>query len=280
LEAGGQKRVRGFIDSDEADRIWVKVLEMIDEQGELLMSAETTMAAAFVKAGYQYKSKEPPGSPRERLERLMALAIGGGGGRADPSIDNFIKKLLAENDAALIWAFFEDVRMPVVRRFFELILWRIKQENEELSDKKQASGGRGGQTTGETQRGAAAPPPRSSPTPPAARALKPKHRVPAVPAAPAAEALWPTLAVGEALARKSQIDNITFKGVPFGDLKLSDAAKVKTLRGREALYLTLLLSRLQAELEAGGQKRIRDFIDSDEADKIWVRVLEMMDEAA
>jgi hypothetical protein len=235
-----------------------------------VQTGETAMHAAFAKAGYQFKSKEPPDTPKQRLEAMMALAIGSGGGLQDPSVDNFIKKLLAEDDAQLVWTLFEDVRLPVVRRFFEMILFHIRQQNPDLQQKPPRRPQ--GQSRSDTHDGRAAEPPGGGRAPPAIRDVKPSERLPAVPAAPQ-PARDPTLAVGEAISRTTQLDRIRINGVALGDLGVPDqVAQIKTMRGREARFIALLVSQITPGIRA---KRLRDVINQDQADSIWAKTIEL-----
>jgi hypothetical protein len=60
--------------------------------------------------------------------RLMCEAVLANKGLPDPAIDAFIKALLAENDAVLLWDLFAEVRMPVIRKLFGTVVHQLRAQ--------------------------------------------------------------------------------------------------------------------------------------------------------
>lgn len=185
----------------------------------------TVMGAAFRAAGYE--------SLGERLEHLMSTAILANGGIADPSIDAFVKALLVEDDAALVWELVVDVRMLAIRRLFSVVLPQMRHAIGASSSSRAR--------THDANPTAPPPPVRVSPALPVSR--------------PASSVSTP----------QSHLDRFIVNGRPIGDLCPAEAATAEEHRSREATFIDLLISRLPQ----GGSNCIRDHISADEADQLW-----------
>lgn len=94
---------------------------------QMIKSTFNTLAEALHKAGY--KTQLPSESPRARLENLMAQAVIRNGGNTDSTRDDFIKRLLEQEDWRLIWELCGDYRRKAIDELFTVVLRAIKYQN-------------------------------------------------------------------------------------------------------------------------------------------------------
>jgi hypothetical protein len=253
------------------------------------MEPTTTMGTAFAAAGYE--------SPYDKLRRLMAAAGDAGGWQGDPTIDGFIRLLLAENDAVLVWELCAEVRMSAMRRLFGIALHEAKLAKQDVGQAAAETqaihagvprfGGHvhrgtqkgvasdsppgGGQSRSETQtRSASGPAGVAAAGQPASGVVTPSPHLPAV-LPPRHTAVRADAILG--VAKKSALDRVDCNGRPIGDVSYKEAFGSANQRGRYARFIKLLLSRLPENA-----KRIRDHISPEEAEQCMS--LAEMDEAA
>jgi hypothetical protein len=241
---------------------------------------KTAMGAAFAAAGY-----EPPEMLAERLRRLMREAGSRSGWQADPSIDAFIRALVAEDDAAaLIWELVAEVRMSAIRRLFGIAFHEAKAAQSAARREGQApnvtqngpaDATRPGSHRGfDTQHDAASGPLRD-----AAAELTAKPPVLPTPAPPVAPSPQHQRAQHERasarleMAPRSYLDMEVINGKPVGDLTLAEARGAALARSRNARFIQNLISRLPENA-----RRIRDHLTAQDALECFL--LAQQDEAA
>lgn len=211
-----------------------------------------TLAEALKRAGY--KPTQAADTPAGRLETLMAQAIATGAGMQDASVEEFIKRLTEAADWELVWALCEEVRRPAARRLFDRVLWQIKQQNRRLFPSEEVT---------------------ARPTPPASyRPGTTDIRGPSTQLAERLARSSTVAATGRALAeqaarkeRLSWLDKFMVNGRPVGDIDPREASLFSHLRAREVRFIELLLMRMTP----GSPLTIRECVDDDEADRLWVQ---------
>jgi hypothetical protein len=251
---------------------------------------------------------------RERLDELMAIAIHAYAGNADVAIDEFIKALLAEDDAAaLMWELFDQVRMTAIRHLFTNTLYRVQQQEKTFGGSKDASprpypyptgDGKSGHSSHDAQiTGAAKPSPGTASSmpranasvkpggpmstvskgvPPAGASLKPKAQMPAVPPQPP-RGRQPTFATlsSAANASKAMYDRTFINGKSIGDLTIEEALRVKVREKRLAKWIDLMTSQVIAsQISPTSKRRIREFIAEEESDRYYDMAQQEEDDAA
>jgi hypothetical protein len=216
------------------------------------MNTSTVLAEAFAHAGYR-----PPITHRERLRAMMRDAIRAGSGKGAASRDWFVAALVREEDPALLWELFAEVRGSVIAALFTETISEMRAADDA---KRERDAGKASDAVPRGQAQFAEPA-----TAPAAGAIigVPQGRSPVAPAAGAQQPSRLRYEASERTARASVLRWFKISGKPIGDATGAEARAWLKHHQRDGRFVDLLCYSVPDEITIGAM------IPEDEADRLY-----------